>query len=260
MPINHVHMPASLRRHNLARLREELGISQTDLAQWVGRSWSAIKAIETGKLALSPELAALIASTTGTDKNWLLANDLSAPMPPLERVSARLAPQNQAYGYTLALLHHLIDRIFASIRRLRPTPSRDRLQIYIAKQFEILFKTEQEPDAAPFHLPRISMLEFFKAHPEFMDPDLSGAINIEYILREAYRREKMIDAYGRKLQRENPESREFSEYPFDVTALSSPAAFVSPDPQGKKTAPRLPPKARSRARKSPRRRDRDNAP
>ena len=89
------HMPASVRRHNLARLREELGISQTDLAQWVGRSWSAIKAIETGKLALSPELAALIASTTGTDKNWLLANDLSAPMPPLERVSARLAPKDR---------------------------------------------------------------------------------------------------------------------------------------------------------------------
>ena len=46
------HMPASLRRHNLARLREELSISQTTLAAWIGRSWSAIKAIETGKLGL----------------------------------------------------------------------------------------------------------------------------------------------------------------------------------------------------------------
>jgi DNA-binding XRE family transcriptional regulator len=254
-------MPASVRRHNLARLREELGISQTDLAQWIGRSWSAIKAIETGKLALSPELAALIASTTGTDKNWLLANDLSAPMPPLERVSARLDPKDRAYGYTLALLHHLIDRIFASIRRLKPTTGRHRLQLYIAKQFDILFQTEQEPDAELFHLPRISMLEFFKSHPEYLDSDLSGAINIEYLLKEAHRREKMIDAYGRKLKRESPENRELSEYPFDAATLSSSAdSALSPGPPEKKTAPRPLPKARSRARKSPRRRNPGNVP
>lgn len=253
-------MPASVRRHNLARLREELGISQTVLAQWIGRSWSAIKAIETGKLALSPELAALIASTTGTDKNWLLANDLSAPMPPLERVSARLDPKDRAYGYTLALLHHLIDRIFASIRRLKPTTGRHRLQLYIAKQLDILFQTEQEPAAEVFHLPRISMLEFFKTHPEYLDPDLAGAINLEYILKEAYQREKMIDAYGRKLKRESPESRELSEYPFDVATLSSSAASaLSPDPPEKETIKPRRPKARSRARKSLRRRDPDSA-
>jgi DNA-binding XRE family transcriptional regulator len=231
-------MPASVRRHNLSRLREELGISQTALAQWIGRSWSTIKAIETGKLALSDNLAALIASVTGSDKRWLLNNDLSAPMPPLEHPSAKLDPRDRAYGYTLALLHHLIDRIFASIRRLKPGQGRDRLQLYIGKQFEILFRTEQEPDAEPFHLPRISMIEFFKAHPEDLDPDLAGAINLEYLLKEAYRREKMIDAYGLKLKRDSPESPELSAYPFDVTALSSPPAFVSPDPQGKKAKPR----------------------
>jgi DNA-binding XRE family transcriptional regulator len=254
-------MPASLRRHNLARLREELGVSQTDLAQWIGRSWSAIKAIETRKLPLSQDLAALIASTTGADKRWLLDNDLSAPMPPLKRVSARLDPKDRAYGYTLALLHHLIDRIFASIRRLKPTTGRRRLQLYIAKQFEILFKSEQEPDAELFHLPRISMLEFFKSHPEYLDSDLSGAINFEFLLEEAYRREKMIDAYGRKLKRESPESRELSEYPFDVSSLSSSAdSALFPDPPGKERVKPRRPKARSRARKSPRRRDPDNAP
>ena len=145
--------------------------------------------------------------------------------------------------------------------RLQPTPGRDRLQLYIAKQFEILFKTEQEPDAEPFHLPRISMLEFFKAHPEYLDPDLAEPSTSSIILKEAYRREKMIDAYGRKLKRESPESRELSEYPFDVTTLSSSAdSALSPDPPEKKTAPRPLPKARSRARKSPRRRDPGNAP
>ena len=83
-------MPASLRRHNLARLREELSISQTTLAVWIGRSWSAIKAIETGKLELSSRLATLISATTGVDRNWLLRNDLAEPMPPLEPRSGRL--------------------------------------------------------------------------------------------------------------------------------------------------------------------------
>ena len=85
-------MPASVRRHNLQRLREELNLTQATLAGWIGRSAATIKAVEICKLALSGNLAALIALVTGVNKEWLLRNDLSEPMPRLERVSAKLAP------------------------------------------------------------------------------------------------------------------------------------------------------------------------
>ena len=57
-------MPASVRRHNLQRLREELNLTQPTLGSWLGRSAATIKAVEIGKLALSENLAALIASVT----------------------------------------------------------------------------------------------------------------------------------------------------------------------------------------------------
>jgi hypothetical protein len=40
----------------------------------IGRSQATIKAIETGKLALSEDLATLISVALGTDKEWLLKN------------------------------------------------------------------------------------------------------------------------------------------------------------------------------------------
>jgi hypothetical protein len=57
------------------------------------RAGTTIRSIEVGRLALSPNLATLIAAHTGADPAWLLANDLSAPMPPLERVSSTLDPE-----------------------------------------------------------------------------------------------------------------------------------------------------------------------
>jgi len=41
----------------------------------IGRSQATIKAIETGKLALSEDLATLISALMSTDKQWLLDND-----------------------------------------------------------------------------------------------------------------------------------------------------------------------------------------
>lgn len=84
-------MPASVRRHNLARLRAHLKVTQATLGRWTGRSPATIKAIEIGKLALSPVLAGLVADLTGADKDWLLRNDLAEPMPPLTHVS--VAPE-----------------------------------------------------------------------------------------------------------------------------------------------------------------------
>jgi transcriptional regulator with XRE-family HTH domain len=70
-------------RHNLARLRKELHQTQTHLAGILGVSLTTIKSVELGKLALSVSLATKIAAATGADAQWLLDNNLEAPMPPL---------------------------------------------------------------------------------------------------------------------------------------------------------------------------------
>jgi transcriptional regulator with XRE-family HTH domain len=75
-------MPASVGRHNLARIRKLMGLTQVDLGRMLGRSAATIKSIEIGKLALSEGLANRINETLGIrDKAWLLANDLQAPVP-----------------------------------------------------------------------------------------------------------------------------------------------------------------------------------
>src|SRR6516164_7212160 len=45
-------MPASVHRHNLARLRQVMHLTQSDLAGMILRSPATIKAVEIGKLAL----------------------------------------------------------------------------------------------------------------------------------------------------------------------------------------------------------------
>jgi transcriptional regulator with XRE-family HTH domain len=74
-------MPVSAGRHNLARLRKELNLTQAELATLVGCSPVTIKAVEIGKLALSEGLATRIALSAGTTVQWLLENDLNSPVP-----------------------------------------------------------------------------------------------------------------------------------------------------------------------------------
>jgi transcriptional regulator with XRE-family HTH domain len=75
-------MPASVGRHNLARLRKLLKISQSDFGRMVGRSAATIKSVEIGKLALSPCLADRIDHALGIRaREWLLKNDLKMPEP-----------------------------------------------------------------------------------------------------------------------------------------------------------------------------------
>ena len=73
-------MPVSVKRHNLARLRKELQITQAKLAALLRCSSATIKAVEIGKLPLSESLAERIGRATGVDPIWLLQNDLNAPI------------------------------------------------------------------------------------------------------------------------------------------------------------------------------------
>jgi transcriptional regulator with XRE-family HTH domain len=66
--------------HVLAKLREELGLHQKELAERVGLHWRTIQDIERGKTQLSRRNAFKISEKTGVDPVWLLANDPSRPM------------------------------------------------------------------------------------------------------------------------------------------------------------------------------------
>jgi transcriptional regulator with XRE-family HTH domain len=140
-------MPASVQRHNLARLRQAMSLTQSDLAGMIMRSPATIKAVEIGKLALSDKLAALISDVTGADKKWLLENNLNAPVPALRRLSASWAPKDRAYVHTCHLLADLFSRLFAVCRRLREGEGRQNLPAYIKDELELLAKTSYEPDA-----------------------------------------------------------------------------------------------------------------
>jgi transcriptional regulator with XRE-family HTH domain len=195
-------MPVSVRRHNLQRLREKLNLTQAKLAGWVGRSAAAIKAVEIGKLALSENLAALIASVTGSDKAWLVRNDLSEPMPPLEPVSVKLAPEDEAYNISIVLLRHLFERLFMATERLKCTQVRRHLEHYIQIRLDLLKVTEQRLDADLSYFTTADPFEFFKVHPEFLDPDLKNLVNLDFLIKDAYRREKALETLSREARRE----------------------------------------------------------
>lgn len=73
-------MRPSPRRHNLARLRLFLGLSQKEMADLAGCSVHTIQSVELGRgrLALSEELARRISTATGVHFRWLWENNLKA--------------------------------------------------------------------------------------------------------------------------------------------------------------------------------------
>jgi DNA-binding XRE family transcriptional regulator len=204
-------MPVSVRRHNLVRLRDELNLTQAALARWVGRSPLTIKSIETLRLPLSPRLAALIASVTGADKDWLLRNDLSESMPALRHGSSKREPGDEAYQTLCALLFHLFDRLFALVARLKEGPNsfRNGLELYLSASVNGLKKAGQIPDCKPGLVVPVEVFEFFKAHPELLDPDLAGWINIDFLLKDAHRVAAQVKDYDRRLAREAKVAEEF---------------------------------------------------
>ena len=66
--------------HVLAKLREELGLYQKELADKAGLSRRTIQDVERGKLRLSRRSAARISERFNVDIKWLLANDPDRPI------------------------------------------------------------------------------------------------------------------------------------------------------------------------------------
>src|SRR5262245_36752431 len=75
-------------------LRSTIGISAKKLADLIGRSIHTVKSLESGRLALSEDLAMKISHETGVDTRWLLGgNPQTRPFPDViaqEYLSARL--------------------------------------------------------------------------------------------------------------------------------------------------------------------------
>jgi transcriptional regulator with XRE-family HTH domain len=72
-------MRRSALAHPLAVLRTTIGLTQKEMAGLVGRAARTIQSVELGKLALSEDLAMLIAEATGVDAGWLLEGDPGIP-------------------------------------------------------------------------------------------------------------------------------------------------------------------------------------
>jgi len=182
-------MPASVHRHNLARLRRELKLTQSDLAKLVSCSPATIKAVEIGKLALSDSLASRISMALGIDKDWLLKNDLSAAVPGSYPPPIGEEAVQQAKDAQLALLNELLSRLFAVVAKLeKGSQYRCFTELSIAIELDGLKKQAQAlPDAQPARLAGSNALEYFVRHPELLDPDLREWINLKGLLKSNLR-------------------------------------------------------------------------
>src|SRR6185369_3951936 len=97
-------------RHPLAVLRLEIGLTQQQLAEKVGRSTRAIQAVELRHMPLARKLALEIAEYTGVDPDWLLEGDPNTP------------PKKGAIGETLKPGPYDHD-YFEFYRAFRESPS-----------------------------------------------------------------------------------------------------------------------------------------
>jgi DNA-binding XRE family transcriptional regulator len=235
-------MPVSVRRHNLVRLRDALNLTQADLGKWVGRSSTTIRAIEVGKLALSPKLATLIADQTGIDAGWLLRNDLSEPMPPLKK-GVELDALEKAYLGNAVLIAHLIHRLATLLMHYdrRPKQVAQVAQLSMAADLDRLKKhPEQDVKADLLGLLNLGIVEMFKAHPEMLERELRQLINLDYLSKDLLTRKQHkgeSPQAGMELWKVNDE--ELARL-MEQKRSPSPAPQALPKPRSRKSPTRTP--------------------
>jgi transcriptional regulator with XRE-family HTH domain len=177
-------MPVSVGRHNLARIRKQLRLTQSDVAKLVGCSPVTIKSVEIGKLALSDSLAERISHSLGFhDADWLLKNDLNAPVPGHfslpDGQDHKKAPDAQ-----FAVLMELLSRLFAVVDKMGKGQYRNIAEFYIATAADALKKAKEPiPDAQPSHLAGSDSIEFFVQNPNQFDPDLREWVDLKGLLK-----------------------------------------------------------------------------
>jgi transcriptional regulator with XRE-family HTH domain len=130
-------MPASKRSHVLALLRDALCLKQIELAELANCSLATIQAVELGRLALSESLAGRISAATGANLDWLRANDLKRPLPPIRTLTTR----NELIDY--------FKELFQYARLTTEGSERASLALYIAWELNRL-------KSAPRTLPELT--------------------------------------------------------------------------------------------------------
>ena len=97
-------------------LRSRIGISAKKFAGLIGRSIHTVKSLESGRLALSEDLAMKISVETGVDAGWLLhASPAGAPFPDLIAQDYLSAKPSEDYS------KEVFDRVRAAREAKQPT-------------------------------------------------------------------------------------------------------------------------------------------
>lgn len=99
------------------------------------------------------------------------------------------------------------NRLFAVARRLRKSNARTTLELVIGERLEALRKSEGDPKAKPTGEATITTFEFFKHHPELLDLDLARVINLEFLIKDWYRRQRALRKRRDELALPPPENR-----------------------------------------------------
>jgi transcriptional regulator with XRE-family HTH domain len=176
-------MPASKRSHALAILRKNLGLRQPELAEMLGCSVATIQSIEVGRLKLSESLASRISAATGCDRDWLLRNDVSEPMPPRPFNMANVESTGlQTYVYKISFLIDVFSRLFAEVRKLDKTGARDQLELLLAKELKALKKTVKDPNARPIHSTSKENFQYFEEYPWELPDELHNLLDLSYLI------------------------------------------------------------------------------
>jgi len=77
----------------LAIVRKEIGYTQAQFGELIGRAWPTVHAIERGKLRLTEEVAQKVSEETGVSLKWLLEDDPETK--PYSEIGTSLTPWNK---------------------------------------------------------------------------------------------------------------------------------------------------------------------
>jgi transcriptional regulator with XRE-family HTH domain len=178
-------MPASVGRHNLARIRKYLKLTQRDVAQLAGCSAATIKSVEIGKLALSESLALRISHSLGVlDKDWLLKNDLTAPIPYRFSSSSPAEADDQTVSGLTVVLVEMFARLFAVVAKMEKSTYRKSIEMFIDISADAVRKEKNAiPGCQPNRLAGHGAIEFFVRNPGLFDLDLRKWVNLKGLLK-----------------------------------------------------------------------------
>ena len=251
-------MPVSVGRHNLARIRKLLKLTQADIAQLVQCSPATIKAVEIGKLALSESLALRISHALGTqDVDWLLKNDLTAPLPAVHSVRGNQTNASARDAQT-AVLGELFSRLFAVVAKMEKSQLRTMIEMHVEVELDALKKEKKAiPDCLPSTLTGSQSIEVFVRNPSLFDPDLRKWVNLKGLLKSnlelsvPWNDDENIDEVAKEAERGLQESKAIEKEVFAERSKRAKAMVKPFEKSRVAEAPSPKPrKARNRSRQT----------